>query len=84
MGTTIGGNKITDYYTKANAMREFEEVYLDKTGNDWAYRANFQKHPNKFYPLDVVYDTVSYIHTITLLAISFGFDVFDLLLKFGP
>eukprot|EP00760_Papus_ankaliazontas_P030366 PhM_4_TR4793/c0_g1_i1/m.47729/K10798/PARP; poly [ADP-ribose] polymerase len=51
----IGGTKLTDYPNISGAMKEFEKMYLDKTGNAWANRDNFKKFYDKFQPLDIDY-----------------------------
>ena len=33
-------------------------LYLDKTGNKWENRKNFEKHPSKFFPIDIDYGEV--------------------------
>ncbi|XP_074645175.1 poly [ADP-ribose] polymerase 1-like [Tubulanus polymorphus] len=54
VGTTIGNNKLQAFNSNKNeAIRDFQSLYLDKTGNDWSDRKNFQKQPNKFYPLEL-------------------------------
>ena len=35
------------------ALREFERLYEEKTGNRWSKRKEFQKVPGKFYPLEM-------------------------------
>ncbi|XP_023213752.1 poly [ADP-ribose] polymerase 1-like [Centruroides sculpturatus] len=55
VGTTIGGNKLEEFYGKLDAVTEFKRLYEEKTGNMWEERNNFVKHPNKFYPLDIDY-----------------------------
>ncbi|CAL1526877.1 unnamed protein product [Lymnaea stagnalis] len=55
VGTTIGGNKVEKCGSKNSAIATFKELYLDKTGNEWENRKNFQKFPNKFYPLEIDY-----------------------------
>jgi len=56
VGTTIGSNKLTSFgRAKEAAKEDFCTVYLDKTGNDWQDRDQFQKKPGKFYPIDVDY-----------------------------
>ncbi|NP_001191521.1 poly-(ADP-ribose) polymerase I [Aplysia californica] len=55
VGTTIGGNKVERCGSLASVIRNFKEMYGEKTGNDWADRKNFQKIPNKFYPLEIDY-----------------------------
>ena len=48
LGTEQGKSKLTTYGSKAEALREFCEVYLDKTGNAWRDRAAFVKKFGKF------------------------------------
>ena len=55
VGTTIGGNKLDQFSRRDDAIYDFHTVYLDKTGNNWAFRKHFQKKPNKFFPIDVDY-----------------------------
>ncbi|XP_064621580.1 poly [ADP-ribose] polymerase 1-like [Lineus longissimus] len=55
VGTTIGGNKKENFAAKASAMQHFKSIYLEKTGNEWANRKDFEKIPNKFYPLEIDY-----------------------------
>ena len=38
-----------------SAISEFERLYYDKTGNQWADRDRASKQPGKFYPLDIDY-----------------------------
>ena len=44
--------------SRATAIANFKEIYADKTNNEWEKRDNFQKFPNKFYPLDIDYGAV--------------------------
>ncbi|GFO48668.1 poly [ADP-ribose] polymerase [Plakobranchus ocellatus] len=55
VGTTIGGNKVERCGSKNSVIDRFKQMYLDKTGNCWEDRNNFQKFPNKFYPLEIDY-----------------------------
>ncbi|PVD25807.1 hypothetical protein C0Q70_13469 [Pomacea canaliculata] len=55
VGTTIGGNKVERCGSQAMAIEKFKELYLEKTGNHWEDRDNFQKQPNKFFPLEIDY-----------------------------
>lgn len=55
IGTTIGGKKVEKFSGLYDAKENFEEQYLDKTGNEWADRDNFVKRPNRYYPLDIDY-----------------------------
>lgn len=52
IGTTIGGDKC-DQMSLEDALATFEELYLEKSGNDWHSRAFFVKYPGKMYPIDV-------------------------------
>ena len=53
VGTTIGGTKLQNYEDKHEALREFEFLYEEKTGNRWKNRKDFKKVAGKFYPLDI-------------------------------
>ena len=55
VGTTIGGNKVENFYEKADAVREFERLYEEKTGNRWSKRHEFKKVAGRFYPLEMDY-----------------------------
>ena len=54
-GTIYGGTKVDEYSGKRDAINAFHAVFLDKTGNQWTERGNFQKLPNKHYPLEIDY-----------------------------
>ena len=54
-GTIYGGNKVDEYTRKSDAINQFHFLFLDKTGNEWNERSNFQKLPNKHYPLEIDY-----------------------------
>lgn len=43
------------FLNKENAIEHFEDLYYEKTGNEWRSRKSFTKQPNKFYPLDIDY-----------------------------
>jgi len=60
IGTTVGGNKVEKFGSKANAIGHFKDLYLDKTANHWENKNDFKKHPNKFFPLDIDYGAVSF------------------------
>ena len=55
VGTTIGGNKLEEFSSRADVIGEFERLYLEKTGNEWSNRKSFVKKPSKFFPLEVDY-----------------------------
>lgn len=53
----IGGTKLEEM-SKDDAIIEFKRLFLEKTGNPWEaweQKHNFQKHPGKFFPLDIDY-----------------------------
>ncbi|KAG2641532.1 poly [ADP-ribose] polymerase 1-like isoform X2 [Panicum virgatum] len=53
----IGSQKLEEM-SKADAIKEFKRLFLEKTGNPWEAwerKTNFQKQPGKFYPLDIDY-----------------------------
>ena len=43
--------------SKERAKQHFYALYLEKTGNEWppGDSGSFQKHPGKFYPLEIDY-----------------------------
>lgn len=43
IGTTIGGNKLDNFSNLLDAVRQFKELYLEKTGNHFENRENFVK-----------------------------------------
>ncbi|CAL8090327.1 unnamed protein product [Calicophoron daubneyi] len=55
IGTSIGGTKLEKFTTAKAAREAFEYLYLDKTGNNWKDRTNFQKKPHKFYEMELDY-----------------------------
>ncbi|KAF7260628.1 hypothetical protein EG68_01787 [Paragonimus skrjabini miyazakii] len=58
IGTTIGGTKVEKFTTASAARQAFEDLYFEKTGNEWKDRKNFQKKPNKFYEMELDYADV--------------------------
>lgn len=52
IGTTIGGTKL-ECMSLHDCVAQFEELYEEKSGNEWRNRDNFVKVPNKMYPLDI-------------------------------
>jgi len=55
VGTKIGDKKTEDFEDEEDAIEKFEEVYLDKTGNEWGKRHKFKKVANKFFPVEIDY-----------------------------
>jgi poly [ADP-ribose] polymerase len=55
VGTWVGSSKLDKCATARKAVELFERVYLDKTGNRWADRDEFEKQPGKYYPVDIDY-----------------------------
>ena len=43
IGTTIGNNKLETFHERLEALRQFEALYEDKTGNRWSKRDEFKK-----------------------------------------
>ncbi|XP_011308727.1 poly [ADP-ribose] polymerase [Fopius arisanus] len=52
IGTTIGGEKCESMALE-DALDMFNQLYLDKSGNEWTARDYFVKVPGKMYPIDV-------------------------------
>merc|ERR1711978_92030 len=48
IGTTIGNTKLENFDERLEALREFESLYEEKTGNRWKNRDKFQKGLNLF------------------------------------
>lgn len=44
-----------EYRRRDEAIHAFHALFLEKTGNDWTDKDNFQKLPNKHYPLEIDY-----------------------------
>lgn len=55
VGTSIGGNTLSDFKSKEAAIDFFKDEYLDKTKNNWENRNNFKKQPKSFFPVDIDY-----------------------------
>lgn len=43
------------FHSLHEAKSLFEEHYVDKSGNLWKMRDNFEKCPGKMYPIDIDY-----------------------------
>ena len=67
MGTTIGGTKSESVGGAADTAKAFKQLYAEKTNNEWVNRDSFVKYPNKFFPLEIDYGDVSFIHVPTLV-----------------
>lgn len=52
IGTKIGGKKCENNSLDV-CIKEFENLYKEKTGNCWSDRDNFVKMPNKMQPIDI-------------------------------
>ncbi|XP_022647178.1 poly [ADP-ribose] polymerase-like isoform X2 [Varroa destructor] len=55
IGTTIGGNKLEEHSTLQDAMLDFKGLFLEKTGNEWENRKNFEKKPKLFNIIEIDY-----------------------------
>lgn len=51
------------------ALKEFNRLYLDKTGNDFSEHKNFVKKPGLLYPLDIDYGQVNMYLFIIIIKI---------------
>ena len=58
LGTTVGGNKLEQFDSIHDAVRDFKRLYEEKTGNRWENRKHFQKVAGRFYPMDLDYGEV--------------------------
>uniref|UniRef100_Q566G1 Poly [ADP-ribose] polymerase n=1 Tax=Xenopus laevis TaxID=8355 RepID=Q566G1_XENLA len=58
IGTTIGGTKLEKFTTESSARQNFEDLYLEKTGNHWRNRDNFVKVPHRFYEMQLDYEEI--------------------------
>ncbi|CAF0764637.1 unnamed protein product [Rotaria sordida] len=54
-GTEFRGDKVEEFGRRKDAINAYHAIFLDKTGNNWLDRKNFQKLPNKHYPLEIDY-----------------------------
>lgn len=52
IGTTIGDTKLEDMPLK-DCIEKFEQLYEEKSGNNWHNRKHFVKVPHKLYPIDI-------------------------------
>ncbi|KAK2581903.1 hypothetical protein KPH14_002360 [Odynerus spinipes] len=52
IGTTIGGTKLEEMLLE-DCIEKFEELYEEKTGNEWQNRNHFVKVPHKMYPIEI-------------------------------
>ncbi|CAF3924984.1 unnamed protein product, partial [Rotaria sordida] len=55
IGIMYGGKKNEQFNDQSEAVKAFETLFLDKTGNNWSDRGTFKKLPSKFYPLEIDY-----------------------------
>ncbi|KAJ8869126.1 hypothetical protein PR048_030694, partial [Dryococelus australis] len=55
IGTKIGNKKLEEFDSKEEAVQNFKELFLDKTGNAWDKKDNFNKVPGRYVPLDIQY-----------------------------
>uniref|UniRef100_A0A182VQR6 Poly [ADP-ribose] polymerase n=1 Tax=Anopheles minimus TaxID=112268 RepID=A0A182VQR6_9DIPT len=56
IGTTIGGTKVETHSTAEDAMLAFEDLFLEKTDNDWErHNTKYHKMPGMFYPIEIDY-----------------------------
>ncbi|KDR21254.1 Poly [ADP-ribose] polymerase [Zootermopsis nevadensis] len=60
IGTTIGGMKLAEVTSLKQALKIFECIYKERTGNEWASRNHFEKVADSFYPVDLDYSQVRF------------------------
>ncbi|XP_044314316.1 poly [ADP-ribose] polymerase isoform X1 [Drosophila rhopaloa] len=63
IGTSIGSSKVEEYDTSYSAKKKFNEIYADKTGNEFEQRGNFVKITGRMYPIEIQYDVDSKLFT---------------------
>ncbi|CAF0900722.1 unnamed protein product [Adineta steineri] len=54
-GTTFGSKKIDEFDDETDAINIFQELFLDKTGNEWKNGGKYKKIAKKYYPLEIDY-----------------------------
>ncbi|CAF3934676.1 unnamed protein product [Adineta steineri] len=54
-GTTFGSKKIDEFDDETDAINIFQELFLDKTGNEWKNGGKYKKIAKKYYPLEIGY-----------------------------
>lgn len=53
IGTTIGKNKVEEYGDVESARLDFEEKFLEQTGNEWYAKGSFKKCAGKYFMQDI-------------------------------
>lgn len=56
IGTKVGNTKLEKCSSAQEACSQFEELYMEKSGNMWNSGMPFQKRAGLYYPIDVDYD----------------------------
>ncbi|CAH1644173.1 unnamed protein product [Spodoptera littoralis] len=53
IGTNIGNFDTKKCNSRGGAIKRFEELFREKTQNDWNNRGQFKKVPERYYPLEM-------------------------------
>lgn len=53
IGTTIGNTKLEEYGDAGSAILDFEEKFLEQTGNEWCAKGSFKKRAGKYFMQDI-------------------------------
>jgi poly [ADP-ribose] polymerase 1 len=53
IGTNIGKSKVEDYGDAGSAVLDFEEKFLEQTGNEWSAKGSFKKRAGKYFMQDI-------------------------------
>ncbi|CCD73512.1 Poly [ADP-ribose] polymerase 1 [Caenorhabditis elegans] len=61
VGTEVGGNKHESYSNSNEAILKFQDVFHEKTKNDWIYRKHFRKMPGMFSYVETDYSEFAQI-----------------------
>lgn len=69
ISTVIGSKRLTNYGTLYEALKHFHSVYEEKTGHPFE-TLQFFKKPNKFYHLDIDFESVKKSKTLIQTKLS--------------
>ncbi|RCN44675.1 Poly(ADP-ribose) polymerase catalytic domain protein [Ancylostoma caninum] len=58
VGTVIGGTRTETFRNEENAVEAFEQLFSEKSGNEWANKDNFKKLPGRMDLVDTDFTAV--------------------------
>uniref|UniRef100_A0A1I7TKS2 Poly [ADP-ribose] polymerase n=1 Tax=Caenorhabditis tropicalis TaxID=1561998 RepID=A0A1I7TKS2_9PELO len=58
VGTDVGDSTYNEY-NKEDGIAKFEELFYEKTGNEWRYRKHFRKMPGRFNQVETDYSEIA-------------------------